>query len=90
MGQIRLNTEAKTEFGPPSSDRALYSDKACSFNQSERVLYRNFVINIYKSSDRTYSIRYVTLVAQMVGTEALSTVVCSPVSWALHVCLCCV
>ena len=44
MGQIRQNAEAKTEIGPPSSDRALYSDKARSFNQSERALYRNFII----------------------------------------------
>ena len=44
MGQIRQNAEAKTEFGPPSSDRALYSDKARSFNQSERALYLNFII----------------------------------------------
>ena len=46
-GQIRQNAEAKTEIGPPLSDRALYSDKARSFNQSERALYRNF--NIIKN-----------------------------------------
>ena len=45
LGQIRQNAEAKTEIGPPSSDRALYSDKARSFNQSERALYLNFIIN---------------------------------------------
>ena len=44
MGQIRQNSEAKTEIGPPLSDRALYSDKARSFNQSERSLYQNFII----------------------------------------------
>ena len=47
LGQIRQNAEAKTEIGPPSSDRALYSDKARSFNQSERALYLNFIIYIY-------------------------------------------
>ena len=45
MGQIRQNVKAKTEIGLPLSDRALYSDKARSFNQSERALYRNFIIN---------------------------------------------
>ena len=45
LGQIRQNAEAETEIGPPSSDRALYSDKARSFNQSECALYRNFIIN---------------------------------------------
>ena len=30
-----------------STDRALYSDKARSFSQSERALYRNFIINLY-------------------------------------------
>ena len=48
LGQIRQNAEAKTEIGPPLSDRALHFDKARSFNQSERVLYRNFIINICK------------------------------------------
>ena len=43
-GQIRQNAEAKTEIRLPSTDRALYSHKARSFNQSERALYRNFVI----------------------------------------------
>ena len=47
MGQIRQNAEAETEIGPPSSDRALYSYKARSFNQSERALYRNFIINFF-------------------------------------------
>ena len=47
MGQIRQNAEAKIEIGPPSSDRALYPDKARSFNQSERALYRNFILYIY-------------------------------------------
>ena len=46
MGQIRQKAEAKTEIGPPLSDRALYSDKARSFNQSERALYRNFIIKL--------------------------------------------
>ena len=49
LGQIRQNAEAKTEIGPPLSDRALYSDKARSFNQSERALYRNFIIILNKS-----------------------------------------
>ena len=49
LGQIRQNDEAKTQIGPPLSDRALYSDKACSFNQSERALYRNFIINLYST-----------------------------------------
>ena len=48
MGQIRQNAEAKTEIGPPLSDRALYSDKAHSSNQSERALYRNFFIIVVK------------------------------------------
>ena len=30
-----------------STDRALYSDKARSFSQSERALYRNFIINAH-------------------------------------------
>ena len=38
----------KTEIGPPSSDRALYSDKARSFNQSERALYQIFIIILTK------------------------------------------
>ena len=42
--QIRQNAEAKTKIGLPLSDRALYSDKTRSFNQSERALYRNFII----------------------------------------------
>ena len=45
LDQIRQNAEAKTEFGPPSSNHALSSDKARSFNQSERALYLNFIIN---------------------------------------------
>ena len=53
LGQIRQNAEAKTEIGPPSSDRALYSDKARSFNQSERALYRNFIINSCSDSNET-------------------------------------
>ena len=44
LGQIRQNAEARTEIGLPSSDRALYSDKARSFNQSEHALYRSFII----------------------------------------------
>ena len=32
-----------------STDRALYSDKARSFSQSERALYRNFIINHNRS-----------------------------------------
>ena len=43
--QIHQNAEAKTEISPPSSDRALYSDKARSFNQSQRAFYRNFIIS---------------------------------------------
>ena len=43
-GQIRQIAEAKTEIGLPSTDRALYSHKARFFNQSERALYRNFII----------------------------------------------
>ena len=33
-----------------STDRALYSDKARSFSQSERALYRNFIIMKYIGS----------------------------------------
>ena len=44
-GQIRQSAEAKTEIGLPSRDRALYSHKPRSFNQSERALYRNFIKN---------------------------------------------
>ena len=64
MGQIRQNAEAKTEIGPPSSDRALYSDKARSFNQSERALYRNFIIirNIIEQSIEWQSSLYVNFI----------------------------
>ena len=44
MGQIRQNAEANPEIGLPLTDRALYSDKARPFNQSERELYQNFII----------------------------------------------
>ena len=46
LGQIRQlqNAEGKTEFSPPSSNHALYSDKARSVNQSERALYVNFIM----------------------------------------------
>ena len=50
LSQICQNSEAKTEIGPPSTDRAVFSDKARSFNQSERALYRNFIINGIKIS----------------------------------------
>ena len=33
-----------------STGRALYSDKARSFSQSERALYRNFIIICYRLS----------------------------------------
>ena len=59
MGQIRQNAKAKTEFGPPSSDRALYSDKARSFNQSERALYLDFIIIKVKKYFKTkYDLNY--------------------------------
>ena len=48
LGQIRQNAEAKTEIGPPSADRALYSDKARSLNLSQCTLYRNFIIKLFK------------------------------------------
>jgi len=32
----------------PSSTRAMFSDKARSFSQSERVLYGNFIIKGYQ------------------------------------------
>ena len=44
LGQIRQNAEANTEIGPPLTESALYSDEAGSINQSERALYRNFII----------------------------------------------
>ena len=45
FGSNSSNAKAKTEIGPPLIDRDLYSDKARSFNQLERALYRNFIIN---------------------------------------------
>ena len=51
FGQMRQNAEAKTEIGLPLSDRAPYSDKARSFNQSERALYRNFIYKCKLSRD---------------------------------------
>ena len=52
MGEILQNAKAKTEIGPPSTDRALYFDKARSFNQSERALYRNFIVKDNKNKFR--------------------------------------
>jgi len=34
-----------------SSTRALFSDKARCFSQSERMLYENFIINSFKQED---------------------------------------
>jgi len=34
-----------------SSTRVLFSDKACGFRQSERMLYENFIINSFKQED---------------------------------------
>ena len=48
-GQILQNAEAKTEISLPSTDRALYSHKAHSFNQLERALYLTFIIKQCKS-----------------------------------------
>ena len=56
MGQIHQNAEAKTEIRPPSTERVLYSDKARFFNQSERVLYRNFIIKLNKYRDSELNI----------------------------------
>ena len=46
LGQICQNSEAKIlKANLPSSTRALLSDKARCFSQSERALYGNFIIN---------------------------------------------
>ena len=61
MGQIRQNAEAKTEIGPPSTDRTLYSDKARSFNLNhsaryietllQRILIKGFLGRLNKISE---------------------------------------
>ena len=48
FGSNLSNAKAKTEIGLPSTERTLYSDKARSFNQSKRTLYRNFIITVFK------------------------------------------
>ena len=68
MGQICQNAEAETEIGPPSSDRALYSDKAHSFNQSERALNQNFIIN---RNNRGYWLPEITLKLKMPGMQEI-------------------
>ena len=87
MGQIRQNAEAKTEFGPPSSDRALYSDKARSFNQSERALYLNFIIKystVQYSTVQCSAVQYSTVHHSTVQYSAVqcSTVQCTTVHYS--------
>ena len=55
------------------SDRALYSDKARSFNQSERALYRNFIIKAGKKRISFYMLEISYMLSNKLSCKVLRT-----------------